>query len=128
MKEYGQTDTDFSITNYTTFQRKVQRLEHILQIISLFGIIEEVPLQKWLTILAWLYERFEQFSVHELCEALNVSLGTFYNHIFGKADCTKYTEEQQQSPSRGTEANCNRIEKNPLPIARQRLNIPQSPF
>ena len=66
-----------------------------MQIIRLSGIIEEVPLQKRLVILARLHEQFEQYSVHELCEALNVSRGTFYNHIFRKADCTKYLEEQQ---------------------------------
>ncbi|WP_288859356.1 IS3 family transposase [uncultured Flavonifractor sp.] len=95
MKECGQADVDFSITDYTTLQRKNQQLEHILQIIRLSGIIEEVPLQKRLVILARLHEQFEQYSVHELCEALNVSRGTFYNHIFRKADCTKYLEEQQ---------------------------------
>ncbi len=95
MKECGQTDTDFLDTNYTTLLRKSQRLEHILQILRLSGIIEEVPLQKRLAILARLYEQFEQYSVYELCEALNVSRGTFYNHIFRKADRTKYLEEQQ---------------------------------
>lgn len=95
MKECGQTDTDFSITDYTTLQRKSQRLDHILQIIHLSGIIDEVPLQKRLAILAQLYEQFEQYSVHELCEALGVARGTFYNHIFRKADRTKYMEEQQ---------------------------------
>ena len=95
MKECGQVDDDFSIPNYTTLQRKSQRLEHILQIIHLSGIIEEVSLQKRLTILARLHEQFEQYSIHELCESLNVSRGTFYNHIFRKADRTKYLEEQQ---------------------------------
>ncbi len=95
MKECGQVDTDISIADYTTLQRKSQRLEHVLQIIRLSAIIEEVPLQKRLTILARLHEQFEQYNVHELCEALNVSRGTFYNHIFRKADRTKYIEEQQ---------------------------------
>lgn len=82
MKEYEQADTDFSLPDYTTLQRKIQRLDHILQIIRLSGIVEEVPLQKRLAILVRLHEQFEQYSVHELCEALNVSRGTFYNHIF----------------------------------------------
>ena len=92
-KEYEQTDSNFSIADYTTLQRKGQRLEHILQIIRLSDIIEEV--QKRLAFLARLHEQFEQYSVHKLCEALNVSRGTFYNHIFRKADHTKYIEEQQ---------------------------------
>lgn len=95
IKEYGQTNADFFIADYTTLQRKNQRLDHILQIIRLSAIIEEIPLQKRLAILAQLHEKFEQYSVHELCEALNVSRGTFYNHIFRKADRTKYLEKQQ---------------------------------
>ncbi len=88
-------EAEFSTADYTTLQRKNQRLDHILQIIRLSAIIEEVPLQKRLEILAQLHEQFEQFSVHELCEALNVSRGTFYNHIFRKVDRTKHMEEQQ---------------------------------
>lgn len=95
MKEYRQTDTDFSIADYTTLRRKNQRLDHILQIVRLSAIIEEVPLQKRLAILTQLHERFEQYSIHELCDALNVSRGTFYNHISRKADRTKHMEEQQ---------------------------------
>lgn len=95
IKEHEQTDSDLSIADYTTLQRKSQRLEHILQIIRLSAIIEEVPLQRRLMILDRLHEQFEQYSVHELCEALNVARGTFYNHIFRKADRTKYMEEQQ---------------------------------
>ncbi len=95
IKEHGQINANFSITNYTTLQRKNQRLDHILQIIRLSAIIEELPLQRRLAILAQLHEQFEQYSVHELCEALNVARGTFYNHIFRKTDRTKYTEEQQ---------------------------------
>ena len=52
-------------------------------------------LRRRLDILEDLHERFEQYNVHELCEALGVSRGTFYNHIFRRADRTKYQEEQQ---------------------------------
>ena len=36
------------------------------------------------------------YSVHELCEALDVARGTFYNHIFRRADRSKYESEQAQ--------------------------------
>lgn len=72
-----------------------ERLEHILQIIRLSNLLSEVPLRKRLDILEDLHERFEQYNVHELCEALDVARGTFYNHIFRRADRTKYQEEQQ---------------------------------
>ena len=42
------------------------------------------------------HEQFEQYSVHELCEALNISHGTFYNHIFRRADRTEYLQRQQE--------------------------------
>ncbi len=88
---------EFSIADYTTLQRKNQRLDNILQIIRLSAIVEDVPLQNRLAILARLHEQFEQFSVHELCEALNVARGTFYNHIFRKVDRTKYMERAASS-------------------------------
>ena len=81
--------------DYNTLLRQHTRCDHILQIIRLSGIIDNVPLRKRLEILARLHEQFDQYSVHELCEALNVSRGTFYNHIFRKADRTKYLQEQQ---------------------------------
>lgn len=95
IKEYVPTDQGDEIINPNTLQRQHERLEHILQIIRLSGLIDQTPRQKWLEILAKLHEQFEQYSVHELCEALNISRGTFYNHIFRKADRTKYLEEQQ---------------------------------
>lgn len=36
------------------------------------------------------------YSVHELCDALGVARGTFYNHIFRRADRSKHEEEQTQ--------------------------------
>lgn len=84
-----------AVLDYNTLLRQHTRCEHILQIIHLTGIIDDVPLRKRLEILARLHEQFKQYSVHELYEALNVSRGTFYNHIFHKADRTKYLHEQQ---------------------------------
>lgn len=95
MKDFEPADGQFSMTDYTTLQRQNNRFDHILQIIRLSSIIEEAPLQKRLEILARLHEQFEQYSVHELCEALDVARGNFYNHIFRKVDRTKYIEEQQ---------------------------------
>lgn len=36
------------------------------------------------------------YSVHELCDALDVARGTFYNHIFHRADQSKYEDKQAQ--------------------------------
>ncbi len=95
IKDLELTSGDFSVTDYNTLQRQHDRINRILQVIRLSHIIDEVPLQKRLSILARLQEQFEQYSVHELCEALNVARGTFYNHIFRKADRTQYLQEQQ---------------------------------
>lgn len=95
IKEYVPTGQGEKVINPNMLQRRYERLEHILQIIRLSGLIEQIPRQKRLEILAGLHEQFEQYSVHELCEALNISRGTFYNHIFRKADRTKYLEKQQ---------------------------------
>lgn len=85
----------FTLSEFYALSRKVKHSEHQLQIIQQTGLIEEIPLRKRLEILADLHER-EQYSVHELCDALNVSRGTFYNHIFRRADRTQYLREQKE--------------------------------
>ena len=56
-----------------------------------------MPLQKKLTSLKALYRQPDNpYSVHELCDALGVARGPFYNHIFRRADWSKYEEEQTQ--------------------------------
>ncbi len=74
--------------------RKPERMEHELEIIRLFGFLAEVPLRRKLEVLEKIYHENQQFSVHELCEALGVARGTFYNHIFRRADRSKQEEEQ----------------------------------
>ena len=77
--------------------RRLQKLEHELEIIRLAGYLDQIPLQKKLTTLENIYqESGAQYSVHELCEALGVARGTFYNHIFRRADRSKYEDEQSQ--------------------------------
>lgn len=96
MREIHLTEDESTAVDYSVLQRQNARLGHLLQIIRLSNLIEEAPLRKRLEILARLHEQFAQYSVHELCEALNVSRGAFYNHIFRKADRSKYLEEQRQ--------------------------------
>lgn len=81
-------------TDFKSLQRKYDRLEHLLQIIDLSELIDQVPLRRRLEILAQLHQQ-EQFNIHELCDALHVARGTFYNHIFRRADRTRYLEEQE---------------------------------
>lgn len=74
--------------------RQKERTNHLLEIIRLSNIISDVPRIKRLEILTDLYEKHD-YSVHELCEALDISRGTFYNHIFRRADRTKQIQEQE---------------------------------
>lgn len=77
--------------------RRLKRLEHHMEIIRQSGYISSVPLQRKLYTLEKLYNDPDNpYSVHELCDALGVARGTFYNHIFRKADHSKYEEEQAQ--------------------------------
>lgn len=83
---------EISIPNYSALLYKKERLEHMLGVIRLSGLIDEVPLRRRLDILETSHTQHEEYNVHELCEALNVARGTFYNHIFRRADRTQYTE------------------------------------
>mgnify|MGYP002282937741 FL=1 len=68
-----------------------------MEIIHQSGYLSSIPLQKKLATLEELYNRPDNpYSVHELCGVLGVARGTFYNHIFRRADCSKYEEEQAQ--------------------------------
>ena len=58
---------------------KVKRLEGIIEILKKVNCTVSAPLQERLYALESL---LGQYSVHMLCEALDVSRGTFYNHIF----------------------------------------------
>ena len=72
-------------------------MEHYIEIIHQSGYLSSVPLQRKLATLEELYNRTDNlYSVHELCDALGVARGTFYNHIFRRADRSKYEEEQAQ--------------------------------
>lgn len=58
-----------------------------MEIIRQSGYLSSVPLQSKLETLEELYHQPDNpFSVHELCDALDVARGTFYNHIFRKTD------------------------------------------
>ncbi|MEI3036933.1 MAG: IS3 family transposase [Oscillospiraceae bacterium] len=82
---------------FDTISRRLQKLEHHMEIIRQTGYLSNVPLQKKLATLEELYNRAGNlFSVHELCDTLDVARGTFYNHIFRRADRSKYQEEQEQ--------------------------------
>lgn len=68
-----------------------------MEIIQATGYLQEIPLQRKLKTLEKMYqmEGFS-YSVYELCEALGVARGTFYNHIFRRADRSEREKEQKE--------------------------------
>lgn len=82
---------------FDAISRRLTKLEHEMEIICLSQCITSVPLQKRLSILENLYHQADNtYSVHELCKALDVARGTFYNHIFRRADRNQRDQEQAQ--------------------------------
>lgn len=87
----------YTPAEFDAMARRLRKLEHYMEIIHRSGYLSSVPLQKKLATLEELYNRPDNpYSVHELCDALGVARGTFYNHIFRRADRSKYEEEQAQ--------------------------------
>lgn len=87
----------YTPAEFDAISRRLQKLEHHMAIIHQSGYLSSVPLQKKLATLEHLYNQPDNsYSVHELCDALGVARGTFYNHIFRRADRSKYEEEQAQ--------------------------------
>ena len=75
---------DGSITveamDYYQLKAHAKKLEGMLEVIKLVSDISEIPLDKKLQVLEELYHT-EKYSVHLMCETLDVPRGTFYNYI-----------------------------------------------
>ena len=74
-------------------KQKLQKLEQKIEILQKVNCTVSAPLQERLQELAKLHG---QYSVHALCEALRVSRGTFYNHIFRKKEVTAYDKRRTE--------------------------------
>ena len=88
---------NYTPKEFDAISKRLAKLEHEMEIIRSSDCISSMPLQKKLAFLEDLYHRSDNpYSVHELCEALDVARGTFYNHIFRRADHSKRDQEQEQ--------------------------------
>lgn len=77
-----------------TLENKVKRLESIIQIIKNANCSPSAPLKERLIAVESLYG---QYNVHMLCEALDISRGTFYNHIYrNKRDSAWYLKRREE--------------------------------
>ncbi len=74
--------------------KHVKKLEETLEVIRVSGFISIVPLGDRLAFLEKLYRSDSKYSVHTICDAMDVARGTFYNHIFRRADRTAKLEEE----------------------------------
>jgi len=81
------TNTEISHQDYYNLKRRAAKLEEKLKVLKAAGCGLSAPLQEKLEALERLHG---QYSVHTLCDALEVSRGTFYNHIFRRQKITKY--------------------------------------
>ena len=97
-KEYYSIKTanrTYTPKEFDALSRRLEKLEHEMEIIKQSGYIADVPLQKKLSVLESIYRQADNtYSVHELCDALDIARGTFYNYIFRRADHSKREEAQ----------------------------------
>ena len=95
LKPYTVTITDsghaVSQQAFIKMKQKLQKLEQKIEILQRVNCTVSAPLQEKLQELAKLHG---QYSVHALCEALCVSRGTFYNHIFRRKEVTAYDKRR----------------------------------
>lgn len=85
---------EVNLRNFRALEKKVNRLEGIVEILQNIDCTANSPLD---IKLAALEELYGQYSVHMICDALKVPRGTFYNHIFrNKRDNTWYSKRREE--------------------------------
>ena len=73
-----------------------KKLERQLEVIHLSGCINLIPPHQRLFVLEDIHENHPEYSIYELCEALEVPRGTFYNHIKRRADRSHKDAENER--------------------------------
>ena len=90
----GSADREDPAKALKALKRKVARLEGIIEILKKVGCTAADPLDKKLPAFEMLHG---QYSVHMLCEALDVPRGTFYNFILrNKRSNTWYAQRREK--------------------------------
>ena len=85
---------EVNLNDFRSLERKVSRLETIIEILQNIDCTAISPLDIKLATLEKLHE---QYKVHIICEALKVPRGTFYNYIFrNKRDNTWYSKRREE--------------------------------
>lgn len=83
-----------TVKNFRILENKVKRLEGMIEILKTVDCSSNAPLKEKLYALE---ELQGQYSVHMLCEALDVPRGTYYNHILrNKRDNAWYAKRREE--------------------------------
>lgn len=83
-----------NLRDFDALKKHNEKLEAIISVLKSADCTASSPLQDKLIAMEPLHG---QFSVHVLCEALNVPRGTFYNHIFRrKGDDSMYVKRRNE--------------------------------
>ena len=83
----------YTVKEYDALLRRVAKLENMVAILQTVGCTVHAPLKERLGELELLYG---QYDVHTLCEAMNVSRGTFYNHILRNKRSNAWFEKRRE--------------------------------
>lgn len=70
---------EISLRNFHLLENKVVRLEGIIEILKTVECTPQAPLKQKLYAAEKLYGKY---NVHMICDALDISRGTVYNHVF----------------------------------------------
>ena len=82
-----------TLRNFNLLESKVKRLEGIIEIIKKANVLPNSPLQQKLYVAEKLSS---EYSVHMICDALDIARGTYYNHILrNKRDNTWYAKRRE---------------------------------
>ena len=93
-RDQSNQSKEFTLKNFRILENRVKRLEGMITILQTVDCTATSPLSEKLIALETLHG---QYSVHMLCEALNVARGTFYNHIFrNKKGATTYAARRKE--------------------------------
>ncbi len=79
--------------NYEALQQQVKKLENIISVLKSAKCTVHAPLKEKLLELELLYG---QYDVRTLCEAMEVSRGTFYNHILRNKRGNTWFEKRRE--------------------------------
>lgn len=92
--EQKQSDRkNLTLRNFKLLEAKIARLEGIIEIIKKANILPNSPLKDKLYAAEIISD---DYSVHMLCEALDIPRGTYYNHILrNKRDNTWYAKRRE---------------------------------